>query len=113
VSFLGACHDRRLFTLTGPHLFPASYFEDDQHAIGDMGCIDPIRVLDCLFRREADEADMHQENWNTDVRKSRFCNDWGIDDVKNRFRVLLGRWLHGSEFLAHSFELCAMLCHWR
>ena len=46
---LGACHDRLLFTRTGPHLFPASFFDGDQHAIGDTGCIGPSRVLACPF----------------------------------------------------------------
>jgi len=112
-SSLGACHDRRLFTRTGPQLFPAPFFEGDQHAIGDRGFIGPIRVLVCPFRINPEKADVHQEEWNTDVRNSRICNERGIGDVKNRFRVFLGGCSYRSELLAPSFELCAMLCNWR
>jgi len=113
VSSLGACHDRRLFTGTGPHLFPASFFDGDQHAIGDTGFIGPSRVLVCPFRRNAEEADVDQGEWNTDIRKSRIRNEWGIGDVKNRFRMFLGRWSYASMLIAPSFELCAMLCNLR
>jgi len=108
-SSLGACHDRRLFTRTGPHLSPASYFDGDQHAIGDTGFIGPSRVLVCPFGRNAEEADVDQGEWNPNIRKSRIRNEWGIWDVKNRSLVSLGRWSYGSELFASFFELCAML----
>jgi len=54
-----------------------------------------------------------QRKRNTDIRKSRICNEGGIGDLKNRFRVFLGRWSYESKLFAPSFELCAMLCNWR
>jgi len=113
VSSLGACHDWRLRTQTELHLLPASYFDGDQHAIGDTGFIGPSRVLVCPFRKNAEEADVDQGELNTDIRQSSIRNEWGVRDVKSRFRVFLGRWSYGSELFAPSFELCAMLCNWR
>jgi len=112
VCALGFFHDRRLFSQTGPQLSPATYFNGEQHAIGDTGFMGPSRVLVCPFRRNADETGVDRDAWNTDIRRSRIRNEWGIGDVKNRFRLFLGRWSYEPELLAPTFELCCMLCNW-
>jgi len=109
----GSCHDRRLFTQTSPQLSPATYFDGEQHAIGDTGFIGSSRVLVFPFRRNTDETGVDRDAWNTDIRRSRIRNEWGIGDVKNRFRLFLGRWSYEPELFAPTFELCCMLCNWR